>query len=114
MKRRKPAIDKENNLPLNSVGLTSSNNLSRAENTVKISGGLILSNTIPENSSGGNSKILPKSLSNVIITLSSELLNLAISLSSEPRGTVQHQNLYSLITLLIYVEYSRRKEAGIY
>ena len=75
-----------NNLPLNSEGLTFSNKFNNEENTVLIRGGCILINTIPEYFSGGNSRILPKCLSNVNITLPSDSAKSATSSSSALKG----------------------------
>ncbi|MEK6984156.1 MAG: LamG-like jellyroll fold domain-containing protein [Nanoarchaeota archaeon] len=75
-----------NNLPLNSDGLTDLNKLVNDENTVSISGGRILINTMPEYFLGGNNKTLPKCLSKDKITLFSKLASLAISSSSDLKG----------------------------
>lgn len=81
-----PNVVTVNNLPSNSEGLTLLNKFNKDENTVLISGGRILMNTIPEYFSGGNNKTLPKCLSKDKITLPSDLANLAISPLSERKG----------------------------
>ncbi len=76
-----------NNLPLNSGGLTFSNNFDKSEKVVSIKGGVIFNTTIPKYSLGGNSLLLRKCLSNVNIIRDSDLAILDNCLSVEPRGT---------------------------
>ena len=70
-----------NNLPLNPEGLTSLSNFDNNENIVSINGQVILNTIIPECSLGGNNFLLIKCLSNVNITLESDLDSLDICLS---------------------------------
>ena len=84
-----------NNFPLNSEGLTLSNKSDKAFVTVLMTGGIILMNTIPSCSPGGNSSILPKCLSKDKITLPSAFAIADISPSSEPRGARFKSNLLS-------------------
>src|SRR3989344_5026300 len=79
---RNPESESTNNLPLNSGGLIALSRFVKEENTVLISGGFILITTIPEDFSGGNNFMLPKSLSKENITLFSELASFIISSSS--------------------------------
>ncbi len=82
-----PNIESTNNFPLNSEDATSLSNFDKSENVVSINGGVISNTTIPGCSLGGNNLLLRKCLSNVNITLDSDLDILDICLSLEPNGT---------------------------
>lgn len=73
-----------NNLPLNSEDLILLSNFENNENAVSANGGLILNTIIPECSCGGNNLLLRKCLSNVNITLDSDLAILDNCLSANP------------------------------
>ncbi|MBR9702100.1 hypothetical protein GOV13_04215, partial [Candidatus Pacearchaeota archaeon] len=92
-------IETTNNLPLNSDGLTSLSNFDNNENVVSINGGVILNTTIPECSLGGNNFLLRKCLSNVNITLESDLDSLDNCLSDALNETFLTSYPFSLNNL---------------
>lgn len=76
-----------NNLPLKSEDSILLSNFDNSENVASINGGFILSTIIPECSFGGNNLLLRKCLSNVNITLDSDLAILDNCLSVNPDET---------------------------
>lgn len=82
-----PKEERINNLPLNSDGFIFLNKFESTENNISIKGGFICMKTIPGCSLGGNNLLLIKCVSNVRMTLDSDLAISDIILSLEFKGT---------------------------